>query len=146
MSGIRFRQSVMHVCNAASVEEMRTALGDPAPETHLIRPPESGLVMLRGRMGGDGAPFNIGEATVTRCTVALPGGEIGHACQLGRDLARAQLAATLDAFAQTTDGARRIAATLLPLVEARIASARATRARETAATRVDFFTLAREQD
>ena len=42
-----------------------------------LKPAETGLVMLRGRAGGDGAPFNLGEATVTRAVVELPGGERG---------------------------------------------------------------------
>ena len=50
-----------------------------------LKPVESGLVMLRGRIGGDGAPFNLGEATVTRAVVELPTGERGFAHILGRD-------------------------------------------------------------
>ena len=34
----------------------------------LLRGPETGLVTVRGRIGGGGAPFNTGEATVTRAT------------------------------------------------------------------------------
>ncbi|WP_158629408.1 phosphonate C-P lyase system protein PhnG [Roseitalea porphyridii] len=39
------------------------------PEFELVRGPETGLIALRGRMGGGGAPFNFGEATATRATV-----------------------------------------------------------------------------
>ncbi len=46
------------------------AIGEAVAHTDL-RPPETGLVMLRGRIGGDGAPFNIGEAAVTRCDRAV---------------------------------------------------------------------------
>ena len=45
----------------------------------VLRAPETGLVMLRGRMGATGAAFNLGEATVTRCAVRLTTGEEGHA-------------------------------------------------------------------
>ena len=61
---------------------------------------ETGLVMLRGRAGGYGAPFNVGEATVTRAVVELPGGERGYAHILGRDAERARLAAIFDALWQ----------------------------------------------
>uniref|UniRef100_UPI0019543B91 phosphonate C-P lyase system protein PhnG n=1 Tax=Klebsiella pneumoniae TaxID=573 RepID=UPI0019543B91 len=44
----------------------------PMPAIRTLRAPEIGLVMVRGRIGGDGAPFNLGEATVTRAAVALP--------------------------------------------------------------------------
>jgi alpha-D-ribose 1-methylphosphonate 5-triphosphate synthase subunit PhnG len=63
-----------------------------------LKPIESGLVMLRGRIGGDGAPFNLGEATVTRAVVELPTGERGFAHILGRDAPTARLAAIADAL------------------------------------------------
>ena len=59
--------------------------------------------MLRGRAGGDGAPFNVGEATVTRAIVELPSGERGYGHILGRDAERARLAAILDALWQRAD-------------------------------------------
>ena len=47
------------------------------PRYEELRTAETGLVMLRGRIGGDGAPFNLGEATVTRAAVRLASGEVG---------------------------------------------------------------------
>ncbi|RYD83147.1 MAG: phosphonate C-P lyase system protein PhnG, partial [Sphingomonadales bacterium] len=52
------------------LEEAWAAL-DPKPGHSAVRGPESGLVMIRGRIGGGGAPFNLGEATVSRATVRL---------------------------------------------------------------------------
>ena len=69
-----------------------------------MRGPETGLVTLRGRIGGGGAPFNFGEATVTRATVRLPGGAIGHAYALGRDKAKARLCAIADALSMGASG------------------------------------------
>jgi alpha-D-ribose 1-methylphosphonate 5-triphosphate synthase subunit PhnG len=101
--------------------------------------------MLRGRMGGDGAPFNLGEASVTRAAVELEGGPVGFAYHLGRDAGKARAAATLDALWQ--DEARRAdVETALRPVRERIEAERATRARQVAATRVDFFTLVRGDD
>jgi phosphonate C-P lyase system protein PhnG len=71
---------------------------DPACE--MVRGPETGLVALRGRIGGGGAPFNFGEATVTRATVRLENGAVGHSVALGRDRRKAKLIAILDALAQ----------------------------------------------
>ncbi len=56
--------------------------------------------MLRGRIGGDGAPFNVGEATVTRAAVQLASGETGFGYVLGRDREKARLVALCDALWQ----------------------------------------------
>ena len=97
----------MGVLARASAAEI-TARLDAAPALpphRRLRGPETGLVMARGRQGGDGAPFNLGEMTVTRCTVRLEDGTVGHAYVAGRDMRQAELAAVLDAALQ--DPARR---------------------------------------
>lgn len=109
-----------------------------------VRRPETGLVMIRGRTGGDGAPFNLGEATVTRAAVRLPTGETGFSYLLGRDALRARHAAVLDALVQAL-GLPDVLARLAG-VEARIQSADETTSRQAAATRVDFFTMVRGED
>ncbi len=73
------------------------------PDYTVLRGPESGLVMVRGRAGGGGAPFNLGEMTVTRCTVRTESGLVGHAYIAGRDERRAELAALADALMQDPD-------------------------------------------
>jgi alpha-D-ribose 1-methylphosphonate 5-triphosphate synthase subunit PhnG len=110
-----------------------------------LRQPEIGLVMVRGRTGGGGAPFNLGEATVTRATVRLKTGEIGFAQSLGRDRDKALLAAIFDALWQSAERSRVEQVILAPL-RARLAEAAALKARETAATKVNFFTLVRGED
>ncbi len=47
------------------------------------------------------APFNVGEATVTRCAVQLRSGQVGFSYALGRDLDKARLAAVCDALWQS---------------------------------------------
>jgi alpha-D-ribose 1-methylphosphonate 5-triphosphate synthase subunit PhnG len=121
------------------------ALGE-LPDATPVRGPETGLVMLRGRIGGDGAPFNLGEAAVTRATVRLSGGAVGHAYALGQDREKARLSAVLAAL--WSEGNRReeiLRDVLEPLTEARAAETSRTR-REAAATRVDFFTMVRGDD
>ncbi len=115
---------------------------DPAPAWRRLRGPETGMIMVRGRLGGDGAPFNLGEMTVTRCSVTLPCGTIGHAYVAGRDLRRAELAALCDGLLQTSLFALLKAALIEP-EQRRQAAQREERLRRSAATRVDFQTLVR---
>ena len=117
-----------------------------APLAVPIRGPEVGLVMLRGRAGGGGAPFNLGEASVVRATVRLGSGEVGHAVILGRDTGRARMAAHLDALWQCPDWRARIEAEVVAPGLAAEDEAVLDRAEETEATRVDFFTLVRGED
>lgn len=110
-----------------------------------LRPPETGAVMVRGRAGGTGAPFNLGEMTVTRCALRLGAGQVGHAYVAGRSHAKARIAALCDALMQDERHAPAVRAAVLgPLAEA-AAQARAALAAKAAATRVEFFTVARER-
>ena len=118
---------------------------DPLPDHHLLRAPEIGAVMLRGRAGATGAPFNLGEMTVTRCSLRLACGTVGHGYVQGRDRAHALRAAALDALLQTAEGATLQTSILGPLAKAE-AEARQTRAAKAAATKVEFFTLVRGED
>lgn len=111
-----------------------------------VRPPESGLVMLRGRIGGDGASFNVGEATVTRCAVQLSSGEVGFSYALGRDRDKARLAALCDALWQNDTHRSAVERHVLAPVRARLESERDIASQRTAATRVDFFTMVRGED
>src|SRR3989475_10642676 len=77
------------------------AIALPAHED--LREPENGLVMVRGRVGGDGAPFNLGEATVSRAAVRLSTGEVGFGYTLGRDREKARLIALCDAMVQSAE-------------------------------------------
>lgn len=115
-------------------------------QAELLRGPETGLVTLRGRIGGGGAPFNIGEATVTRATVRLPSGQVGHCYALGRDKQKAKLAAIADALWQ--DPARRaeVETRLIAPLRSALTTAQEKRRAETAATKVDFFTMVRGED
>lgn len=142
------RIELMRACAYATEQELKEALGafEPLPAVREIRPAECGLVMTRGRVGGDGNPFNIGEALVTRASVALEDGTVGHAYHLGRSFTRARIAATLDALGQDRRSRLRLQAIFVSPVMTRLAEARKLRAEQAAATRVDFFTLARGDD
>jgi alpha-D-ribose 1-methylphosphonate 5-triphosphate synthase subunit PhnG len=125
---------------ADDIAERMSALDVPPCEE--LRTPENGLVMLRGRVGGDGAPFNLGEATVTRAAVRIAGGEVGFAYVLGRDTRKARMIAICDAMVQSADRARVIDVVVAPLERA-LHERRQHQEAETAATRVNFFTLVR---
>ncbi|MGU3362512.1 phosphonate C-P lyase system protein PhnG [Methylobacterium sp. M6A4_1b] len=141
------RRQAMARAGQATAEELRAALAraGAAAEAEDLRAPETGLVMVRGRIGGDGRPFNAGEAAVTRAAVRLPGGETGFAYHLGRDRTRARLAAILDAHWQRPAARPALEAALAEIAGRRADAARQA-ARKTAATRVNFFTLARGED
>lgn len=143
---IAARQAVMALCaevSRADLEAAVSALGSPAGTD--LRPPETGLVMATGRIGGDGRPFNFGEVSVTRSAIRVADGPAGFAYHLGRDRAKARLAAILDALWQDPDRRAAVEAALEPAA-GRLEAARRQAARRTAATRVDFLTLARGED
>lgn len=132
------------------LEAAWNALADK-PAYRLLRKPETGLVMARGRVGGDGAPFNLGEIAVTRCAVQFADGRggfgpTGFGYVAGREARKSELAALFDGLLQ--DPARRDA--LLASVIAPLAAAQARRKADTRAdaarTKVDFFALERGED
>ena len=129
-----------------TVEIARRFDGISVPHHEQLRAAENGLVMLRGRIGGDGAPFNIGEATVSRAAVRLASGEVGFGYTLGRDGAKAQLIALCDALIQTSQFSETIEASVLTPLRARVIAERKRKAEETAATKVDFYTLVRGEN
>lgn len=134
------RRRWMAVLARADANELGEKLS-PAPDYRLLRGPEVGLVMVRGRTGGGGAPFNLGEMTTTRCTVRTGSGFVGHAYVAGRNERLAELAALADALLQ--DPARK-SHILYQVVEPLARQQQARRdgtAAKAAATRVQFFAM-----
>jgi len=144
----RLRQIAMSLLVEATPDELaaaETALG-PLPGFRRLRQPETGLVMLRGRTGGGGDPFNVGEATVTRCLIVTEAGTEGAAYHLGRDLAKAEKAALFEALSREADWHDKVETALIAPVRERLARERLAAARKTAETKVEFFTLVRGED
>ena len=141
------RRNIMEILAKADAGRLEAAwdLLPDKPEFSPVRGPETGLVMIRGRIGGGGAPFNLGEATVSRATIRLATGEIGFGQTLGLSPRKAELAAVFDALAQREDR-RGTIEELIGDIERELAERDETRKRETAATRVDFFTMVRGED
>jgi alpha-D-ribose 1-methylphosphonate 5-triphosphate synthase subunit PhnG len=137
--------AVLAMAEPPELARLWAALPDK-PGWRRLRAPECGMVMVRGRTGGTGQPFNLGEMTVTRCAVQLADGTAGYGYVGGTDRAHAELAAVIDAMMQAP--ARRDSAeqgVIAPLAAARDARRRDSAAK-TAATRVEFFTLVRGED
>ncbi|SAK94872.1 phosphonate metabolism PhnG protein [Caballeronia hypogeia] len=121
--------------------------GAQAPDYEWLRAPDIGLAMVRGRIGGTGDAFNLGETTVTRATLRLRTDDgsapVGVAVHMGRDKERATLAALADALLQMPRYATQLQAQLIAPLAARIADERRRKESQAAATKVEFFTMVR---
>ncbi|MBR9763511.1 MAG: phosphonate C-P lyase system protein PhnG [Rhodobacteraceae bacterium] len=136
--------SLLAKAPAARLAQLWEARG-AAPGFDWLRAPEVGGVMVRGRAGGTGAAFNLGEMVVTRCALKLADGRVGHAMVQGRDRKKAEIAALVDAGMQGGE-ADSLRADLLAVLEAEMTSAKAARAAKADQTKVDFFTMVRGED
>lgn len=144
---IAARQRWMGILAEASPSALEDALArlGALPPHDTLRAPEVGSALVRGRAGGTGAPFNLGEMTITRCAVTVEG-RTGFGTVAGRNRRHAELAALFDALLQDDARSAQLEATVIaPLAAARDA-ARAERSRKAAASRVEFFTLVRGDD
>lgn len=121
----------------------RPVLADYRFET--LRAPESGLVMVRARIGNTGDRYHLGEATVTRCAVrhrvdahdVVAG--VGHV--LGLDARRAETVAQLDALLQRPALHARVMQGVVEPLDALDRARCADEVARTEATRVRFYTL-----
>ena len=124
------------------LEQALTLMGDMPPLKH-VRPSESGTVMLRGRVGGTGDAFNLGEASVTRCALRLGAGELGVGYTLGRDRRKAELMALFDALLQGDARHAQVQQEVIGPLASRQAAQRDAASRSAAASKVEFFTFVR---
>jgi alpha-D-ribose 1-methylphosphonate 5-triphosphate synthase subunit PhnG len=138
------RQAAMAVLANTSASAIAACLGAiELPDHEDLREPENGLVMIRGRIGGDGAPFNLGEATVSRAAVRLASGEVGFGYALGRERDKARMIALCDALVQSGRFAAVIETKVIEPLRAAMLARQNQKAAEAAATRVDFYTMVR---
>ena len=135
--------SVLSKAPADRVEALWEQLG-LTPSYSVLRQPEIGLVMLQGRISGSGAPFAAGEMTVTRAAVRLQSGELGIGYVGGRKPRQAELVAALDALGQIAAWQQKIEDIVVAPLTEEADARRRLRASKAAATKVDFFTVARE--
>ena len=144
-ASIKARQNWMRLLALISLENLETAwTGLPSrPLYQILRGPEIGLAMVRARAGGTGGQFNLGEMTITRCSIRTEAGYNGHAYIIGRSPKKAELAAVLDAMLQDPDWNALIRSNVLNPLELKLAEEDEQAARKTAATKVNFFTMVR---
>lgn len=115
------------------------------PRYAALRAPEHGLVLVRGRMGGAGDAFNLGEMTVTRAAVRLDSGETGVSYVAGRSREHAEIAAAVDAMMQSPALRPQVETEIVERLRSAQEDRRTLAARKAAATRVDFFTMVRDR-
>jgi alpha-D-ribose 1-methylphosphonate 5-triphosphate synthase subunit PhnG len=132
--------AVLARADAAELERAVAALD--APRGDIVRASECGLVMLRGRIGGTGDAFNLGEATVTRSAVRI-GDRLGIGYTLGRDTRKAELIAVLDALLQEPGRREDLMGSIVAPMARDQARQREQASRAAAASRVEFFTMVR---
>ena len=137
------RQHWMSVLARADVSDLERYCDELThrPAYHCLRPSETGLAMVRGRTGGTGSAFNLGEVTLSRCVVELDSGSRGFGYVRGRNRRHAELAALLDALLQ--DAPEQHGPALIEPLYRQWLQARQATARKAAATRVDFMTMVR---
>jgi alpha-D-ribose 1-methylphosphonate 5-triphosphate synthase subunit PhnG len=139
------RQRWLSVLARASREALESAWGDfgtVAPIEH-VRPPEPGMVMLRGRTGGTGDAFNLAEATVTRCALRVGASALGVGYTMGRDRRKAELIAIFDALLQGEELRAKVMNEVIEPLASQQAEQRKRLAHSAASSKVEFFTMVR---
>ena len=116
----------------------------PVPSYSLLRRPEIGLVMVQGRISGSGGPFCAGEMTVTRAAVRLASGQIGIGYVGGRKPRQAEIVAAIDALGHLPEWQETIETKIVAPLATEADGRHRLVAAKAAATKVDFFTVARE--
>ena len=150
LSSLQTRQHWLAVLANAPLQSIeRTLLScNPLPSYHYLRPPEIGLTMVRGRTGGTGQPFNLGEITLTRCVVQLDETISNRAVSgfgyiAGRSHRQAELAAMCDALLQHPTWSQMIYRQVVTPLAIEAQQRQAKESRQTNATQVNFFTMLR---
>jgi len=148
------RQEWLAVLARANVDSLETAWADisPQPSIKHLRAPEIGMVMVQGRTGGTGGRFNVGEMTVSRCTLTIAPDQESMASDrltgvgyvAGRNRRHAELMGIFDALCQCPKRGPRILKSLISSMKIEQQESRDADARKVAQTKVDFFTMARE--
>ena len=150
------RAEWMALLARAPLPLLEQGLADHALSTpKWLRRPETGLMMVQGRVGGAGEKFNLGEMTVTRCALrlaavantsdpAIKDTPVGVAYVMGRNHRHAQLAAVADALLQTPAEWPVLEQRLLAPLRAHVQAGQTRRHAQAQTTKVDFLTVARE--
>ena len=134
--------SLLAQVDAAELATAMEPLTPPADSISWLRPAQTGLYMLRGRVGGTGPQFNLGEVSVTRCSVQIRG-RIGHAWVRGGNARHAELAACADALMQDVEQRSQLQVRVVEPLRQSMKRSREAASRKAAASKVEFFTVVR---
>ena len=144
MSPPTARQTWMAILAKSSpvdLEQQVKTLGK-IPKYTFLRQSEIGLTMVRGRAGGTGEAFNLGEMTVTRCVIKMEDikgfGYVG-----GRSKRHAELAAVCDGLLQQNQWRDRIQQLVIQPLQTKLIEQQRKQQNQTEATKVEFFTMLR---
>lgn len=142
-SGVANRQHWMSVLARADLSDLETYWQTlpHRPTFRHLRKPEIGMAMVRGRAGGTGSPFNLGEITLTRCVVELDGGVQGFGYVTGRSRRHSELAALFDGMMQ--EDSRKHGSALIQRLHEQWLARREKVSRKAATTKVNFMTMVR---
>ena len=144
MSPPTARQTWMAILAKSSVvdlEQQVKTLGE-IPKYTFLRQSEIGLAMVRGRAGGTGEAFNLGEMTVTRCVIKMEDfrgfGYVG-----GRSKRHAELAAVCDGLLQKNEWRDLVQELVIQPLHTKLIEHQRKQQNQTEATKVEFFTMLR---
>ena len=144
MSPPTARQAWMAILAKSSLvdlEQQVKTLGE-IPKYTFLRQSEIGLAMVRGRAGGAGEAFNLGEMTVTRCVIKMQDIQ-GFGYVGGRSKRHAELAAVCDGLLQQNEWRDRVQEIVIQPLQAKLIEERQKQQSQTEATKVEFFTMLR---
>ena len=141
------RQKWMAIFAKASLPSLEACISTlELPSFEFLRSPEIGLTMVRGRMGGTGQPFNLGEMPLTRCVIQMcppEGTVVGFGYVVGRSHRHAELAAIGDALMQQPEWCEIMQSQVIDPLLADAQQRQIRQAKQVAATQVDFYTMRR---
>ena len=144
MSPPTARQTWMAILAKSSpvdLEQQVKTLGE-IPKYTFLRNSEIGLAMVRGRAGGTGKAFNLGEMTVTRCVIKM-GNIQGFGYVGGRSKRHAELAAVCDGLLQQNEWRDRLQELVIQPLQIKLIERQQKQQNQTEATKVKFLTMLR---
>ena len=142
---IQERQKWMAVLARCKPDELEARFNSLSniPDWTYLRKPETGMVMVRGRAGGTGQRFNVGETTLTRTTVRLNSGQQGFGYVMGKNKRHSELAAILDGMLQDASHTDTVKEKVIQPLKVSVDAEKTERSRKAASTKVEFFTMVR---
>ena len=133
--------AILAKSSVVDLEQQVKTLGK-LPKYTFLRQSEVGLAMVRGRAGGTGEAFNLGEMTVTRCVIKMRDikgfGYVG-----GRSKRHAELAAVCDGLLQQDEWFSQVQNKVIQPLQTILSDRQQKQQSQTDATKVEFFTMLR---